>query len=507
MNAKLARALGQRAVDVRPHRRPAHRQAAPADQEGRRARAHADAARTERRRGVHLLRRADRRRPAHAHDRPDRGGPGRGRREPRRASPGCARTASAGSSARPSRPTARTIDIDAPCRGERDRRLVRRHPGVRRGQAPDTIRPAKGIHITVPWSKVRNDIAAIVPVPKDKRSIFVVPWGDLTYIGTTDTDYDGPLDDPQCTPEDVDYLLNAMNLVMTEPLTKDDVVGTWAGLRPLIAGGSVGEKTADLSRVHKVLTSPRRADHGRPAASSRPTGAWPPTPSTRSCRTLGRGGKSVDQEAAARSARPRRRAPRSARGSAPSDDAPGAPVRQPAARRSSTSSATTRRSRRAARARAAVPQVRGDLRGARRDGHDARRRAVAPDPRPAARPRRDVGRRRGRRAADRARARLGRRADRDRGRVVPGHARRRARGGRAARARLSTNRSALDRLRAPPPRRSRSRLRPTQITGRLTARARWSSTTRCSADARRRVRHGARRRRVAWSRPAATGGR
>ncbi|MGZ6975686.1 MAG: FAD-dependent oxidoreductase, partial [Acidimicrobiia bacterium] len=115
------------------------------------------------------------------------------------------------------------------------------------GKHPNTIRPAKGIHITVPWTKVRNDIAAIVPVPKDKRSIFVVPWGDFTYIGTTDTDYEGPLDDPECTPDDVDYLLNAVNLVLAEPLTTDDILGTWAGLRPLIAGGSVGEKTADLS--------------------------------------------------------------------------------------------------------------------------------------------------------------------------------------------------------------------------------------------------------------------
>ena len=123
------------------------------------------------------------------------------------------------------------------------------------GTHPHSIRPAKGIHITVPWSKVRNDIAAIVPVPKDKRSIFVVPWGDLTYIGTTDTDYDGPIEDPQCTPEDVDYLLRAMNFAMDEPLTREDVVGTWAGLRPLIAGGSVGEKTADLSRRHAVRTS------------------------------------------------------------------------------------------------------------------------------------------------------------------------------------------------------------------------------------------------------------
>jgi len=120
------------------------------------------------------------------------------------------------------------------------------------GTHPHSIRPAKGIHITVPWEKVRNDIAAIVPVPKDKRSIFVVPWGDFTYIGTTDTDYDGPIDDPQCTPEDVQYLLDAMNTVMSTPLTAGDVVGTWAGLRPLVTGGTVGQKTADLSRRHKV---------------------------------------------------------------------------------------------------------------------------------------------------------------------------------------------------------------------------------------------------------------
>src|SRR4029077_12807285 len=75
------------------------------------------------------------------------------------------------------------------------------------GRHPDSIRPAKGVHITVPWAKVRNDIAAVIPAPKDRRSVFVVPWGDFTYIGTTDTDYEGPLDDPQCTPEDIAYLL------------------------------------------------------------------------------------------------------------------------------------------------------------------------------------------------------------------------------------------------------------------------------------------------------------
>jgi glycerol-3-phosphate dehydrogenase len=125
------------------------------------------------------------------------------------------------------------------------------------GADPHSMRPAKGIHITVPWAKVRNDIAAIVPVPKDRRSVFVVPWGDLTYVGTTDTDYDGPIDDPQCTPEDVAYLLGAINAAVAEPLTEADVVGTWAGLRPLLQSAS-NERTADLSRRHAV----RRSESG-----------------------------------------------------------------------------------------------------------------------------------------------------------------------------------------------------------------------------------------------------
>jgi glycerol-3-phosphate dehydrogenase len=125
------------------------------------------------------------------------------------------------------------------------------------GGHPGSIRPAKGIHVTVPWAKVRNDIAAIVPVPKDRRSVFVVPWGDLTYVGTTDTDYDGPIDDPQCTSDDVAYLLGALNAAVSEPVTEADVVGTWAGLRPLLRTAS-SERTADLSRRHAV----RRSESG-----------------------------------------------------------------------------------------------------------------------------------------------------------------------------------------------------------------------------------------------------
>lgn len=132
------------------------------------------------------------------------------------------------------------------------------------GTHPRSIRPAKGIHVSVPADRLPCDIAAVIPVPKDRRSIFVVAWpeSDLVYLGTTDTDYDGPLDDPACMPEDVDYLLEAANNVTTSHLTRKDVTGVWAGLRPLLApptkGGHQSERTADLSRRHTVRTS----EHG-----------------------------------------------------------------------------------------------------------------------------------------------------------------------------------------------------------------------------------------------------
>jgi glycerol-3-phosphate dehydrogenase len=132
------------------------------------------------------------------------------------------------------------------------------------GVHPHSIRPAKGVHLTVPWHKVRNDIAVVIPVPKDKRSLFLVPWGprpdgtfEHTYIGTTDTDYDGPLDDPQCTSDDIAYVLRALNASVTTGVTEADVTGVWAGLRPLVNSAASG-RTADLSRRHQVITSASR---------------------------------------------------------------------------------------------------------------------------------------------------------------------------------------------------------------------------------------------------------
>ncbi|MFV1989368.1 MAG: FAD-dependent oxidoreductase [Acidimicrobiales bacterium] len=122
------------------------------------------------------------------------------------------------------------------------------------GVDPETIRPAKGVHCTVRSELIQNAVAVVLPVPGDKRSVFVVPWGSVTYIGTTDTDYEGDIDNPVCTAEEVDYLLSAVNNATGAGLSSKDVLGTWAGLRPLVKSAP-GGRTADLSRGHKVETS------------------------------------------------------------------------------------------------------------------------------------------------------------------------------------------------------------------------------------------------------------
>lgn len=119
------------------------------------------------------------------------------------------------------------------------------------------ITPAKGVHLSVPRGRLPTDVAAVLNVPGDRRSIFVVPFDDApyTFVGTTDTAYDGALDDPLCSADDVAYLLRAVNAATTSDLSVDDVTGVWAGLRPLLApqgGVAMSERTADLSRRHRV---------------------------------------------------------------------------------------------------------------------------------------------------------------------------------------------------------------------------------------------------------------
>ncbi|MEV5827474.1 glycerol-3-phosphate dehydrogenase/oxidase [Spirillospora sp. NPDC052242] len=118
-----------------------------------------------------------------------------------------------------------------------------------------TVRPAKGVHIVVPWTRLPIDGTVTVPVPGRARRATCTRWGDVVVVGTTDTDYDGPLDEVLCTRAEMDYLLDGANTAFDADLTHADVVGSIAGLRPLV-GAKDGKEgaTLDLSRDHRVTT-------------------------------------------------------------------------------------------------------------------------------------------------------------------------------------------------------------------------------------------------------------
>ncbi len=123
------------------------------------------------------------------------------------------------------------------------------------GPGHEMMRPARGVHMAVPASAVEvQDVAVILAAGGGSGSVFAVPWGDFVYIGTTDTDFSGPLDDLYVSGTEVDILLANLNPSLQRPLGIDEVRGSWAGLRPLMKTGG-GEKTADLSRRHRVTRS------------------------------------------------------------------------------------------------------------------------------------------------------------------------------------------------------------------------------------------------------------
>jgi glycerol-3-phosphate dehydrogenase len=111
------------------------------------------------------------------------------------------------------------------------------------------VRMSKGIHFTVPADRIRSGTGLILRT--EKSVLFVIPWGRLWIVGTTDTDWDLDRAEPAATQADVDYLLEHVNRVLADPLTRDDVVSVYVGLRPLLAGGSAS--TAQLSREHAVF--------------------------------------------------------------------------------------------------------------------------------------------------------------------------------------------------------------------------------------------------------------
>lgn len=122
----------------------------------------------------------------------------------------------------------------------------------------ERLSPSKGVHLVFAPGAVQTNVALIVPsAAHDGRFVFLVPWEDRVYAGTTDTPYSGDLDDPAVADSDRDYILSTVARDFPD-VTERDVVASWAGLRPLLKhGGSPGNAaTHDLSRKHTVFEDP-----------------------------------------------------------------------------------------------------------------------------------------------------------------------------------------------------------------------------------------------------------
>jgi glycerol-3-phosphate dehydrogenase len=127
--------------------------------------------------------------------------------------------------------------------------LVHELSGIRAGYK---VRMSKGVHVVVPYAAIQSDTGIIVRT--EKSVLFIIPWGQRWIVGTTDTDWTGDRAEPAATGEDIDYILEHANRVLERPLTRSDVIGVYAGLRPLIAADD-STPTTKLSREH-VVDSP-----------------------------------------------------------------------------------------------------------------------------------------------------------------------------------------------------------------------------------------------------------
>ncbi len=139
-------------------------------------------------------------------------------------------------------------------------RAVVNATGVWAGEVDDSIRlrPSRGTHLVFDAAAFGNPTAALtVPIPGEiNRFVFAMPEQlGRVYLGLTDEDAPGPIPDvPQPTPAEISFLLDTVNTALDTALGHDDVVGAYAGLRPLIDTGA--GRTADVSREHAVVDSP-----------------------------------------------------------------------------------------------------------------------------------------------------------------------------------------------------------------------------------------------------------
>lgn len=112
-----------------------------------------------------------------------------------------------------------------------------------------SLRLTKGVHLVI--DRDRLPVPDAVVMAEGDRILFAIPWGERVILGTTDTDYQGPLTEPSCDDDDIKYVLDVTNATFPDArLTKADLVSTWSGLRPLVADKN--GNPSDISRRHEV---------------------------------------------------------------------------------------------------------------------------------------------------------------------------------------------------------------------------------------------------------------
>ncbi|MEQ1735895.1 MAG: glycerol-3-phosphate dehydrogenase/oxidase, partial [Rhodoglobus sp.] len=112
---------------------------------------------------------------------------------------------------------------------------------------------SKGIHIVVPRARIKGEVGLILQTATSV--LFVIPWSRYWVIGTTDTPWTEELMHPIASAADIDYVIAQANAVLENPIDRSDVVGTWAGLRPLLQPGTMaGTSSAKVSREHTVAS-------------------------------------------------------------------------------------------------------------------------------------------------------------------------------------------------------------------------------------------------------------
>ena len=117
------------------------------------------------------------------------------------------------------------------------------------------VRPSQGVHIVVDKSFLPGDNSLLIPKTPDGRVLFAVPWHDHVVIGTTDTALDKHSLEPTVTEKEVQFILDTVAQYLKIPPERKDILTVFAGLRPLAASEDHKEKTKEISRDHKIITT------------------------------------------------------------------------------------------------------------------------------------------------------------------------------------------------------------------------------------------------------------